>query len=146
MFLFVGREQSWRGVIGAVRSVWTAIFPPNRNFRFYQIWHRHRTVREEHRHRTNWFQSVRFGRLSVASNFLETKQIKEKEKANFPLVSHIFSSSKHQAPSKQKKKKLKIMYIFRVHTKIRKYIYIYIYISLCFPMFSHHPNTKHQAK
>ena len=88
------------------------------------------------------FQSVWFGRLLVASNFLETKQIKEKEKANFPLVSHIFSSSKHQAPSK-KKKKLKIMYIFRDHTKITKYIF-----PSAFPCFltTQSPSTKQSSK
>ena len=136
MFLFVGREQSWRGVIGAVRSVWTAIFPPNRNFRFYQIWHRHRT---------DWISigSVRpaFGCFQFLRD--QTDQRKRKRKSQFPFGFPHFLIIQTPSTKQKKKKKLKIMYIFRDHTKIRKYIF-----PSAFPCFltTQTPSTKQSSK
>ena len=45
---------------------------------------------------TDWISMVWFSQLLVASNFSETKQIKEK-KNYFLLLFHIFSAPKHQA-------------------------------------------------
>ena len=45
---------------------------------------------------TDWISLVWFSQLLVASNFSETKQIKEKKNYS-PLLSHIFSAPKHQA-------------------------------------------------
>ena len=140
-----------------VRLVWSAIFPPNRNFRFYQIWYRHRIVKEEHQHQTNWISIglvwPAFDCFQFLRNQTDQRKKEKKNKKFVPLLSHIFLTPKHQAPSskkkikKNKKKKLKIMYIFREHTKIRIYIYIYIF-SFAFPRFltTQTPSTKQSSK
>ena len=104
MFLFVGREQSWRGVIGAVRSVWTAIFPPNRNFRFYQIWHRHRT---------NWISIGLVRPAFGCFQFLRNQTDQRKRKSQFPFgFPHflIIQTPSTKQSSKKKKKKGKEAY------------------------------------
>ena len=146
------KDHFGRGVIGLVWSVWRVIFPLNRSFDFTKL---ASTLNQKGGTPTpNWLdiKLVRFYWFSVASNFLEPnrlekkkkkrkkKERKEKKKSLFLFTFPHFLST--QKPSK--KKKLKIMYLIKKHTKIRIYIYIYIYF-LCFPMFSHHPNTKHQA-
>ena len=120
-----------RGVIIAVQSVWSAIFPLNQNFRFDQIWHRHQT---------NWISidSVRptFDFFQFLRN--QTDQREKKEP-----ISLCFSTFSQQPNTKHQKKKLKIMYIFRDHTKIRKYIF-----PFAFPRFltTQTPSTKQSSK
>ena len=61
--------------------------------------------------------------------FLETKPNRSrKKKTYFPLLSHIFSAPKQNH-----------VYVSRTYLNKEKPI------SLCFPTFSQHPNTKHQA-
>ena len=117
-----------RGVIVAVQSVWSAIFPLNQNFRFDQIWHRHRT---------NWITIDSVRPTFDFFQFLRNQIDQRGKKSLFPFAFPHFLSN--QTPS-TKKKTQNHVYIQRSYQNKK------IYISLCFPTFSHHPNTKHQAK